>query len=301
VTTARRADSAVNPIGVTTWVWSSPLSDAGLDRLVPRIRDWGFDIIELPIEQPGDWTPAHAAVLVADAGLGTTTCAVMTPDRDLTTSHPDLTASTQAYLRACVDIASEVGSPVVAGPMYAPVGRLWQLDRDERRDVIERLVEHLRPVAHYAGEHGVRLAIEPLNRFETSLINTVEQALEVVASVDSPALGVLLDTFHMNIEEKDPAASARAAAGQIVHVQACGTDRGTPGEDQFAGDRFAVALREVAYTGPICIESFTAHNAAIARAASIWRPLAQTQDALAVNGLAFLRPLFQGDRGVRLQ
>ena len=69
--------------------------------------------------------------------------------------------------------------------------------------------------------------------------------------------------------------------------------------DQFAWGRFAAALGEAEYTGPICIESFTAHNAAIARAASIWRPLARTQDALAVDGLAFLRPLFQGDRGDR--
>jgi len=285
----------MNPIGVTTWLWTSPLSDADLERLVPHIRDWGFDIIELPIEQPGDWTPAHAAELAANAGLGTTTCAVMTPERDLTTLDRVLTASTQAYLRACIDIAAAVGSPVVAGPMYAPVGRLWQLDPGERRETLGRLVEHLRAVADYAGEHGVRLALEPLNRFETSLVNTVEQALEVVAGVGSPALGVLLDTFHMNIEEKDPAASARAAAGHIAHVQACGTDRGTPGADQFGWNRFADALREAAYTGPICIESFTAHNAAIARAASIWRPLARTQDALAIDGLAFLRPLFQGD------
>ena len=289
----------MNPIGVTTWLWTSPLSDADLELLVPRVRDWGFDIIELPIEQLGDWTPAHAAALALGAGLSTTTCAVMTPDRDLTTPDRQVTQSTQAYLLACVDIAASVGSPVVAGPMYAPVGRLWQLDAGERRQTIARLVEHLRPVADYAGQNGVRLALEPLNRFETSLVNTVEQALEVVDGVDSPALGVLLDTFHMNIEEKDPAASALAAAGHIAHVQACGTDRGTPGADQFAWVRFADALREAAYTGPICIESFTAHNAAIARAASIWRPLARTQDALAVDGLAFLRPLFHGNKGDR--
>jgi D-psicose/D-tagatose/L-ribulose 3-epimerase len=285
----------MNPIGVTTWLWTSPLTDADLEELVPRIRAWGFDIIELPIEQLGDWTPARARALALEAGLATTTCAVMTPDRDLTTMDREVTASTQDYLRACVDIAVEVGSPVVAGPMYAPVGRLWRLDPGERRQTIARLVENLRPVADYAGQHGVRLAVEPLNRFETSLINTVDQALEVVAGVDSLALGVLLDTFHMNIEEKDPAASVLAAAGNIAHVQACGTDRGTPGADQFAWSRFADALREAAYMGPVCIESFTADNEAIARAASIWRPLAPTQDALATDGLAFLRPLFQTD------
>ena len=123
----------------------------------------------------------------------------------------------------------------------------------------------------------------------------------MVAGVDSAALGVCLDTFHMNIEEKDPAAAVRMAVGRIAHVQACGTDRGTPGADQFAWDRFAAALRDASYDGPICIESFTAHNAAIARAASIWRPLAPTQDALAIDGLAFLRQVFPGDGGERVR
>jgi len=287
----------VNPIGVTTWLWTSPLSDADLERLVPLVAGWGFDVIELPIEQPDDWDPARAAALVAGAGLGTTTCAVMTPDRDLTTTDRAITTSTQDYLRRCIEIAEAVGSPVVAGPVYAPVGRLWPLDPDDRRRTIARLVEALRPVADDASRHGVRLALEPLNRFETSLVNTVEQAMDVVSAVDSAALGVCLDTFHMNIEEKDPAAAVRAAAGHIAHVQVCGTDRGTPGADQFGWERFADALTEASYTGPVCIESFTAHNASIARAASIWRPLARTQDALAVDGLAFLRPLFKGDHG----
>src|SRR5215218_7136162 len=175
-------------------------------------------------------------------------------------------------------------SPAPCTPQWAACGR--------SRRTIGRLVEALRPVADDAGRHDVRLALEPLNRFETSLVNTVEQAMEVVLGVDSEALGVCLDTFHMNIEEKDPAAAVRSAAGHIGHVQACGTDRGTPGADQFGWDRFADALAESSYTGPVCIESFTAHNQAIARAASIWRPLAATQDALAIDGLAFLRPLY---------
>lgn len=294
---AREAGRLGNPIGVSTWLWTSPLDDAGLRRLVPLVAGWGFDIIELPIEQPDDWDPGLAAALVAEAGLGTTTCAVMTPDRDLTTDDAAVTSATQAYLRTCVDIAAAVGSPVVAGPIYAPVARLWLMDPDTRQQTVARLVEALRPVADYAGSNGVRLALEALNRYETSLVNTVEQAMEVLDAVGSPALGVCLDTFHLNVEEKDPAAAVRTAAGHIAHVQACGTDRGTPGADRFGWDPFTRALAEARYDGPVCIESFTAHNASIARAASIWRPLAETQDALAIDGLAFLRPLFQPAEG----
>ena len=282
----------MNPIGVSTWLWTSPLSDGSLATLAPRVRDWGFDVIELPIEQPDDWDPGNALALLQRLGLGATTCAVMTPDRDLATEDPGIRRATVEYLLRCVDIASAVGSPVVAGPIYAPVGRTWRATTEERATAVRRVANGLAPVADHALARGVRLALEPLNRYETSLVNTVEHALEIVDMVDSPALGVCLDTFHLNIEEKDPAASVRAAGGRIAHVQACGTDRGTPGADRFDWAGVGRALRDVGYEGPVCIESFTVDNASLARAASIWRPLAASPDALAVDGLAFLRRSF---------
>jgi D-psicose/D-tagatose/L-ribulose 3-epimerase len=283
------------PIGVSTWVWYSPLDDARLSELAPRVRAWGFDAIELPLETLIDWDPVPAAMLLGDLGLGATTCAVMSGERDLTTSDTAVTSATQTYLRRCVDAAQVVGSPVVAGPIYAPVGRLWRMNGPDREQAIDRLVEALRPVVEYAGDRGVTIALEPLNRFETSLINTVDQALEVVERIDSTALGVCLDTFHMNIEEKDPSGAVRIAGRRIAHVQACGTDRGTPGADQFGWSSFARALAEAGYSGSVCIESFTADNDAIARAASIWRRLAPSQDQLATDGLAFLRSMLRPD------
>lgn len=278
--------------GVSTWLWASPLDDRRLSQLAPRIADWGFDVVELPIENVGDWDPAAAAAALTSHGLGATTCAVMSGDRDLTTGDSWTTLATQSYLRVCIDIAAAVGSRVVAGPMYAPVGRVWRLDQTERTDTIRRLVEALRPIADYASEKGVRLALEPLNRYETSLINTVDQAIDVIETVDSPALGICLDTFHLNIEELDPVAATRRAGTRIAHVQACGTDRGAPGRDRFDWPGFVRALHDAGYGGAVCIESFTVDNASIARAASIWRRLAPTQDGLAIDGLAFLRRAF---------
>ena len=282
------------PIGVSTWVWTSPLDDATLADLAQRVAGMGFDILELPIERIDDWDPGRAADVLGGLGLAATTCAVMSNGRDLTTTDRATTRATQDYLEACIDRSASVGSAVVAGPMYAPVGRTWREDADERRATIARLVDALRPLADRAGERGVRLAMEPLNRFETSLINTIDQALEVVDTVDSDALGICLDTFHMNIEERDPAAAAERARGRIAHVQACGTDRGAPGADRFEWPRFVAALRDGGYGGPVCIESFTPHNDAIARAAAIWRPLAESPDRLAIDGLAFLRGALRG-------
>jgi D-psicose/D-tagatose/L-ribulose 3-epimerase len=280
-----------NPIGANTWIWVSPPTDERLAALAPRVKAWGFDQIEIPVETPGDWDPARTADLLTNLGLGASVVVAMGPDRDFVSPDPAVVSATQDYLRYCIDAVATLGGDVVAGPIYAPVGRTGLLEDDERARSIARLVTNLRPVVDYAGERGVRLGIEPLNRFETSLINTARQALDVVAQIDSPACGIMLDTFHMNIEEKHPAEAIRAVGRHLVHFHTCGSDRGTPGTDHIAWDAIAAALSEIGYDGALVIESFTSENEVIATAASIWRPLASSQDEIAIEGLAFLRAL----------
>ncbi len=274
-------------IGVNTWVWASPLDDEALARLAPSIRAWGFDTIELPVEDLGDWDPARAAELIGELGLDATVVLVMGPGRELVGAPGRVVADTQEYLRGVVDAAVAVGSPVIAGPAYASVGRTWRIE--DRAAACRELREHLAPVADYAAERGVTIAVEPLNRYETSLINTVDQALEALDGLAGTALA--LDVYHMNIEETDLPAAIERAAGRIGHVQVSANDRGAPGRDHIDWRSVLEALDRAGYTGPMVIESFTAHNAAIATAASIWRPLAPTQDAIAVDGLAYLRSL----------
>jgi D-psicose/D-tagatose/L-ribulose 3-epimerase len=280
----------MNPIGVNAWVWVSPPTTDAVAELAPRVKAMGFDLFELGLENPGDWNPERTAEVFATNNLGGAVCAAMGPGRDLT--DPNAVDETREYLRACIDGAAALGGKVVAGPIYTPVGKTWQMDAAERAATVDRLVEGLRPLVDYAGERGVRLGIEPLNRFETSFLNTAEQVMEVVDRLDSPAAGVMLDTFHMNIEEKDQAAAIRLVGDKLVHFHACGNDRGAPGSDHIAWDQIAAALRETGFEGAAVIESFTPDNQTIARAAAIWRPLAETQDALAEEGLAFLRHTF---------
>ena len=282
------------PIGANTWIWASPISDEGLAGLVPTLAGWGFDLVELPVEGTTDWDPARTADLLARHNLGASLCLAVGPDRDLLSADPATVASTQEYLRFCVDAAATIGAKVVAGPMYSPVGKTWSMTEAERSANFDRVAAALRPVADHAAERGVVLGLEPLNRFETSLVNTAAQAVDLVDRVGSPALGVHLDTFHMNIEEKDQAAAIRLAGSRLVHFHACGVDRGTPGEDRLPWPEIAAALREVGYSGAAVIESFTPQNQTIARAAAIWRPLAASQDALARDGLGFLRGVLDG-------
>jgi D-psicose/D-tagatose/L-ribulose 3-epimerase len=279
----------VHAIGVSSWVWTSPLDDDALADLAARAAGWGFDVLELPVEQVGDWNPARAARVLADHGLDATVCLVMPPGRELVAADRPTIAATQDYLRHVVDVAAEVGSPVIGGPAYASVGRTWRMSARERHDRIIELRDNLAPVVEHARSAGVRVAVEPLNRYETSLLNTIGQTLEALDGLPVDGCGVAVDVYHQNIEEKHVGDAIRSAAGRIAHVQVCANDRGTPGDDHLDWPDILAALAVAGYTGPLCIESFTGENASIATAASIWRPLAPTQDALAVDGLKFLK------------
>jgi D-psicose/D-tagatose/L-ribulose 3-epimerase len=276
-------------LGVNTWVWTSPLTDAGLAELAPRIAGWGFDVIELPVEHPGDWDPDRAATLLKDLGLTASVVLVMGEGRELVATGDTTVAATRDYLRHVVDVAATVGSPVIAGPAYASVGRTWRMSDADRANHYAELRDGLAPVVEHAAQAGVVLAVEPLNRYETSLINTVDQALAALDGLPTNGCGLALDIYHMNIEETDLAAAVRRAGSRIAHVQVCANDRGAPGADHLDWPGFTAALDDAGYDGPLVIESFTAENATIATAASIWRPLAASQDAIAVDGIAFLR------------
>jgi D-psicose/D-tagatose/L-ribulose 3-epimerase len=281
-------------IGVSTWVWTSPLTDAELERLAPLVAGMGFDIIEVPIETPDEFDYSRAAAVARDHGLQVSACAAVGPDRDLI--HPDesIRSNGKSYIRHCIQAARTLGSPNLIGPMYSAVGRVWQATPEERARDLDLLVGQLSELSRYADDHGVTLCIEPLNRFETSFINLTEQAIEVVDRVDSPACALLLDTFHMNIEERSLGDAIRAAGARMKHLHACENDRGAPGSGHVPWDDVARACRDIGYDGPIVIESFTDRVKTIARAAAVWRPFARTQDDLARDGLRFLRQLFDG-------
>ncbi|EHR60356.1 sugar phosphate isomerase/epimerase family protein [Saccharomonospora cyanea] len=279
--------STVHPIGVNTWVWTSPLDDAALRGLVPAIASSGFDVAELPVEDLGDWDPGEAARLLADHGLGASLVLVMGEGRELVRAEAATITATQDYLRRCLDIAASLGAPALSGPAYASVGRTWRMTERERAECVREWRDNIGPVLEHAADVGVLLGVEPLNRYETSLFNTVEQTLRAMDGL--PSCGIALDVYHQNIEERDVAAAIRSAHGRVAHVQVCANDRGTPGRDHFDWPELLAAIADTDYAGPLCIESFTAHNNSIATAASIWRPLATSQDALAIDGLAFLK------------
>lgn len=280
------------PIAANTWIWQSPLTDHDLDPLLDKIAGMGFDAVELPLESTHDFTVECARRALERTGLRPVTVGVMPDDRNLVSTDAETVRRTQQYLVEGIDIAAQLGSTTLCGPFYASVGRAWALTDAERERAYDELRENLAPVVDRARANGVAVGIETLNRYETSVLNTVDQALAALGPLLGEGLGLSLDTYHLQIEERSTAAAIERAGRHVVHLQVCGNDRGAPGGDQCDWPAISTALESIGYAGVLGIESFTAYNASIAKAASIWRPLAPTQDDLARDGLRFLRGLF---------
>ena len=277
--------------GASTFIWVSPFSNATLD-LADKVRKMGFDILEICIEDPKTIDPKSILQRLEKTGIEALICGAFGPDRDASSEDPVVRGQAVDYIKKCIDFARELKSPVVAGPMYSAVGKTRLLSKDERQKQWQLAVDSLRKAGDYAGEQGVKLAIEPLNRFETDFINTVEQGLELLDRIANPNVGFLLDTFHMNIEEKDVAAAIRRAGSKIFHFHTCENDRGTPGTGHVEWSSVRDSLKDAGYKGPVVIEAFNSEIKEIARAVALWRPLAASPDSLAVDGLHFLKQLF---------
>jgi D-psicose/D-tagatose/L-ribulose 3-epimerase len=276
--------------GLNTFIWASPFQTKDL-HFLDKARAMGFDLVEIPIESIGDVDFARAAEAYARTGLAASVCAVMGAGRD--PSHPDekIQQAGIDYLTHLIDGAVAMGGKMVGGPIYSAVGRQWTQTPEMRREDLARTAKNLRIAADYAEKRGIRLALEPLNRFETSFINLTEQALELAELIGSPAVGVMMDTFHANIEEKHLGKALEMAGDKLWHVHANENDRGIPGSGHVAWVEIASALKKINYNGALVIESFSTEVKEIARAAAVWRPPAPTTDSLAVDGMAFLKKL----------
>ena len=193
------------------------------------------------------------------------------------------------YVMTLIDQAAAMGCPRIIGPLYSVVGLIGAHDDKTKAKHFKLVVKNLKAIGKHAQKKGVELDIEPLNRFETDFLNTCDQGLRLVKAVNLPNVKLHLDTFHMNIEEKNQAAAILKAGKHLGHFHACGTDRGTPGNDSLDWKPIVAALKKIGYKNEVVIESFTTDVKVIARAAAIWRKIEPKRDNIAVDGLKFLR------------
>jgi D-psicose/D-tagatose/L-ribulose 3-epimerase len=275
-------------IGINTFLFTSPFTNEST-KLFKTFKKWGFETVEIPVEDTSHIDPRHVkAELDANRLVCGSVCACMGPDRDLR-GTPEQQQTGLDYMMKLIDQMVVLDCPSMIGPVYSAVGRADAVPADEYKQQWNTVVGHLKTLCKYAEKNGRQVCLEPLNRFETDFINTCDQGLKMIKDVGSKALKLHLDTFHMNIEEKEQGKAIRKAGKALAHFHACGSDRGTPGNDHIDWKPIAAALRAIKYKGDVVIESFTTDVKVIARAAAIWRRIEPTRDEIAVKGIKFLK------------
>ncbi len=259
--------------------------------LVSKVADMGYDGVEVPFNDLSILDPAATRKACEAAGVDMTACCVIMPGQSISSPDADERVRGVGRLQKMVDITAEMGGNIVSGPLYAPVGHLTGRARTE--DDWNWCADGLAAGAEYAAAAGVTLVIEPLNRFETYLFNTAADATKLVETVGSENLKIQIDTFHGNIEEKDTAAAIRATGKWLGHFHASESDRGALGTGQVRWSEVFAALHEINYSGWVTIESFATGILDLCAAACIWREIYESADALAIDGLAFLKQAAQ--------
>lgn len=276
-------------LGVSTWLWTSPFSTGDAQALFEKAAGLGYKVVEIAVEDPKLIDTVAIRQALSDHGLRAVVCGAFGPTRDLTNDDESLQQTGMDYIEACLDITKALGARFFAGPMYAAVGKARMVPPEQRRIERQRAVANLRKVCELAEARGLEIALEPLNRFESDLINNVDDLLRLIDDIGHPAAKICLDMFHMNIEEPDPEAAIRRAGDRLVHVQVSENYRGTPGTGNASWDAYYRGLEAIGYQGAVSIESFTPANKELAAAVCIWRDLAASQDQFASEGYAFLK------------
>jgi D-psicose/D-tagatose/L-ribulose 3-epimerase len=274
--------------GVNMYIWAAQFDEASFP-LLAAIKEHGFDGVEFPVIQPSRVPVTKIRKVLQEHGLEATTCGAIPQGMSLIAEDRAVRNKTLAYMRECVATAAACGAKIFAGPLYSTIGELP--GRRRTSDEWKRAVESYQALGPALAEYGVTVALEPLNRFETYFLNTAQDAAALAAAIGHPNVGILFDTFHANIEEKDVAAGLRTVGRHLKHAHASENDRGTPGTGHVDWRGVAGALRALDYDGWLTIESFGFSVGEISAAASIWRDLAPSPEAIAFDGLRFLKSL----------
>lgn len=273
-------------VGLNVLLWTAAATAEHLP-LLERFPDWGYDGVEFPMFDPQGSPWRQLSAKLDELGLGRTTVTIVPETANPIDPDPDVRRAGVAHLKACLDACAELGAETLSGPLYSPCGKL--VGRGPTAEEFDWAVEGLREAAEYADTVGVGLAVEPLNRFETYFLNSVEQSLRLVEAVDHRRLGILYDTFHANIEEKDPVAAIALAAPRLGHVHISENDRSTPGAGHIPWTETFRALVQSGYDGWLTVEAFGRALPEVAAATCVWRDMLGSEEELASQSAEFIR------------
>jgi len=277
-------------IGMNMLLWTGHVDESHIPAM-KAIKATGFDGVEIPIFDAD--VPDHYRWLggvLDDIGLERTAVALI-PDQAHNPLSPDASARQGAidHLSRAIDCCAALGGQALVGPYYQPLGEFT--GEKPSAAELERCADVHRQIAPLARDAGIVCAIENLNRFEAYLLNTSEQAIAHCDAVDAPGFGILYDTFHSHIEEKDPLAALHAVhkAGHLAHVHISENDRGTPGKGHAKIRETIAALKAMDYDGWMTIEAFGRGVPELAAATKVWRDFFPNEEEVYTHGYAYIR------------
>ena len=272
--------------GANTFIWSASY-DQAVEEVLPRIKEAGFDGIEVPLFRAAEFPGAKLRKACETYGLEANVCTVLVDGLTMIGEDAGVRGRTVSHLKDLIKTAADAGVKMMAGPIYSPVGYLP--GRRRTADEWKWAVEGHQQLGDTLAANDFTMAIEPLNRFETFFLNTAADAFALAEQIGHPNVGILFDTFHANIEEKDIAAGIRTVGKHIRHFHSCENDRGIPGSGHVEWPAVFAALRELGYNNWLTIESFGFALGDLSAAAAIWRDIEATPDAIAFEGIKFLK------------
>ncbi|WP_418320077.1 sugar phosphate isomerase/epimerase family protein [Piscinibacter sakaiensis] len=277
-------------LGMNLLLWTRSVT-ADHRALLDALAETGYDGVELPVLDGTAEAYRNIGKQLDDLGLRRTGITVLGPDKSCISDAAAVRQAALDHIRWAIDCLELAGGEVLVGPYHQP---LFQIHGKPPTPIeIERLVDVHRRAAEHAAEAGIRLAVEPLNRFECYVCTTAAQAAELVAEVDRPNYGFLYDTFHANIEEADPVGSLRRHLGAIGHVHLSENDRGSPGKGHVPWEKTLRTLKSSGYAGWCVIESFGRRPMNPGPNVRIYRDICASDKEVYVEGHDFLRELWE--------
>jgi D-psicose/D-tagatose/L-ribulose 3-epimerase len=276
-------------VGMNLLLWTSHVT-AEHFPVFDKLKGAGFDGVEVPLFEGDEGHYRKVGRELARAGLTCSTITVTSPGMSAISADAGERGRALERLKWVLDMTAAVGGDVLCGPYYCPLGVFTgkEPSEDEKRwgaDV-------LREGAEYAKGLKVRIAVEFLCRFETYFLNTARDAAAFVKRVDHPSLGLLYDTFHANIEEKDPPAALASVAKEMIHFHISENDRGVPGRGHVQWEETFRELRRMKYEGWLTIEAFGRLLPDVAAATRVWRDFFGRPEEVYEDGVKFIRRMW---------
>lgn len=269
--------------GVHTSMWTMTWDADGATRAIAAARQAGMDFIEIALLDPPAVDADLGRRLLEEAELSAV-CSLGLPEGVWPSRDPQAAVD---FLRVAIDKAAALGATALTGVIYGGIGeRTGQPPTERELDNVARALGEADGIAR---DCGLLLGIEPVNRYETHLLNTAAQGVAMIDKVGAEDLFLHLDTYHMNIEEKGAGNGIIAAREHLRYIHLSESDRGTPGEGTCDWDEIFATLAAIGFDGELAMESFVEMPPEIAHGLSVWRPVAENADDVIGKGLPFLR------------